>query len=154
MNRTLKTVIFWMVIAVSATLLWQVVRSSHDERNTSEISYSRFMSDVESGNVASVKISGSEIQGWYREGKGAFRLFGPTDSGAYLDALRKNGVEIRFGDVRGDSLPLQLLGTWAPLILLGALWFFMIRQMQVRRASRRDDSPSGGGTFGPSDGSR
>jgi cell division protease FtsH len=28
-------------------------------------------------------------------------------------------------------LPLQLLGTWAPLILLGALWFFMIRQMQT-----------------------
>jgi cell division protease FtsH len=24
-----------------------------------------------------------------------------------------------------------LLGTWAPLILLGALWFFMIRQMQT-----------------------
>ena len=26
---------------------------------------------------------------------------------------------------------MQLLGTWAPLILLGALWFFMIRQMQT-----------------------
>ena len=25
---------------------------------------------------------------------------------------------------------MTLLGTWAPLILLGALWFFLIRQMQ------------------------
>ncbi len=36
-----------------------------------------------------------------------------------------------FRDVNSGSLPLQLLGTWAPLILLGALWFFMIRQMQT-----------------------
>ena len=39
-------------------------------------------------------------------------------------------------DVNSGSWPLQLLGTWAPLILLGALWFFMIRQMQTG-ATRR-----------------
>jgi cell division protease FtsH len=33
--------------------------------------------------------------------------------------------------MNSGSWPLQLLGTWAPLILLAALWFFMIRQMQT-----------------------
>ncbi len=37
----------------------------------------------------------------------------------------------RSKNVNNGSWPLQLLGTWAPLILLGALWFFMIRQMQT-----------------------
>ena len=46
-------------------------------------------------------------------------------------ALNDKGVNITFRDVNSGSLPLQLLGTWAPLILLGALWFFMIRQMQT-----------------------
>ena len=34
-------------------------------------------------------------------------------------------------DITSGSWPLQLLGTWAPLILLAALWFFMMRQMQT-----------------------
>jgi hypothetical protein len=38
-------------------------------------------------------------------------------------------------------MPLQLPGTWAPLILLGGLWFFMIRQMQRRGARSREERP-------------
>jgi cell division protease FtsH len=33
--------------------------------------------------------------------------------------------------VTNGSWPIQILGTWAPLILLGALWFFVMRQMQT-----------------------
>ncbi len=115
-------------------LLWQVVRSTPDDRKIPEIDYSRFMSDVDAGNVASVEIRGARIEGQYRDGKGAFRLIGPSNPAVYLDALRNKGVEIRFRDSGNSSLPLQLLGTWAPLILLGALWILMIRQMQKRRS--------------------
>ena len=48
-----------------------------------------------------------------------------------LKNLQSKGVVINFRDVNSGNLPLTLLGTWAPLILLGALWFFMIRQMQT-----------------------
>jgi cell division protease FtsH len=48
-----------------------------------------------------------------------------------LKGLNDKHVTVIFHDANSGSLPLQLLGTWAPLILLGALWFFMIRQMQT-----------------------
>jgi cell division protease FtsH len=48
-----------------------------------------------------------------------------------IKSLRDKGVNITVRDVTNGSWPLQLLGTWAPLILLAALWFFMIRQMQT-----------------------
>ena len=51
-------------------------------------------------------------------------------SGHDQDAADK-GVTITIRDINSGSWPLQLLGTWAPLILLAALWFFMIRQMQT-----------------------
>ena len=89
---------FWAVICVSAMLLWQVGRSTPDDRKIPEIDYSRFMSDVDAGNVASVDITGTRIQGQYRDAKGAFRLIGPSNPGVYLDALRNKGVEIRFRD--------------------------------------------------------
>lgn len=132
MNRTIKTIVFWVFISASAFLLWQVVRSSQEDQRTQEISYSQFISKVEAGEISRVDIAGSRIRGQYRDGRGAFRLIGPSNPAVFLDTFRSRGVEIWFKDVPGDSLPVQLLGTWAPLILLGALWFFMIRQMQRR----------------------
>ena len=134
MNRTIKSIFFWVLIVISALLLFQVVRSDPTKGRESEISYSRFLSEAEAGNILSVTIGGSRIQGQYRDGKGTFRLTGPSNPGVFLDVLRAKGVEIWFRETSSDSLPLQLLGTWAPLILLGALWFFMIRQMQRRGA--------------------
>ena len=147
MNRGIKTILFWLVVLITAVLLWQVVRSSSEGRNP-EISYSRFLSEVEAGNVATVTIAGAEIQGLYRDGKGAFRLVGPSNPSLYLDQLREKGVEIRFRMVNTHNLPLTLLGTWAPLILLGALWFFMIRQMRQFRAKREASPPQGIGSAG------
>ncbi len=82
----------------------------------------------------SVTITGSRVQGQYRDRKGTFRLTGPSDPGVYLDTLRVKDVDVWFKEAPVGSLPLQLMGTWAPLILLGALWFFMIRQMQRKGA--------------------
>ncbi len=39
MNSTLKTMIFWAVIVVSAFLLWQTVKSGVPAQSVTEISY-------------------------------------------------------------------------------------------------------------------
>ncbi len=131
MNKTVKAVVFWLLIGVSSLLLWEVTKAEHANKGSTEISYSRFMSDVEAGNVASVTITGTQIHGSYRDGS-AFGLTGPSSPGIFLEKLRDKNVNIRFRDPAGNSLPAQLLGTWAPLILLAALWFFMIRQIKKR----------------------
>jgi cell division protease FtsH len=149
MNQTIKTIVFWIVIVVSASLLWQVVRSRSASSPSSEISYSTFISKAQSGEIASVSIMGTRIEGEYRNGKGTFWLAGPSDPAAFLGILQEKGVEIRFRDGSANNTALQLLGTWAPLLLLGALWLVMVRQM------RRKGPPSGsGGSLGPSGGLR
>lgn len=139
MNQTIKTVIFWLVILVSAFLLWQVVRSGGTQQSTPEISYSEFLSQVEAGSVAKVTISGSTVEGTYHD-NGSFRVTAPTNQDALVQTLRQKNVEVWFKDSGGSGTPARLLGTWAPLILLGVLWFFMIRQMQRRQAQGRPDS--------------
>ena len=141
MNSTVKTLMFWAAIVVSALLLWQVVRSNPAEQRIPEISYSQFMSQAEAGGIARVTITGSRVLGEYRDGKGMFRLVGPGNPGVYLDILRSKGTAIWFKDASSDSLPLQLLGTWAPLILLAALWFYMIQQMRRRSATWGGERP-------------
>ena len=149
MNSSLKTIVFWLVIVVSAMLLWNIVRTSPSDRGTPEITYSRFMDEVDAGKVASVNISGSRIRGVYRGGQ-SFTLAGPENAAVYLDHLRSKGVEIRFHEQpRGSA---GLIGTWAPLLLLGVLWFYMIRQMQQRNRTPPSGMPPGSGTIGTTGG--
>ena len=61
----------------------------------------------------------------------AFHTTVPANYPDMIKSLHDKGVSMTFRDANSGSWPLQLLGTWAPLILLGALWFFMIRQMQT-----------------------
>ncbi|MGA7755565.1 MAG: ATP-dependent zinc metalloprotease FtsH, partial [Candidatus Sulfotelmatobacter sp.] len=132
MNSTVKTVLFWLLIGVSALLLWEVVKGARDGQKDKEINAMQFMSDVEQNSVRELTVNGMEVRGKYRDNS----AFHTTLPGNYftpevLKSLHDKGVQYGFHDVNSGSLPLQLLGTWAPLILLGALWFFMIRQMQT-----------------------
>jgi cell division protease FtsH len=129
-NSTVKTVLFWLLICVSALLLWQVVKTARDPQKDKEVNFSEFMNDVDAGHVHDVTVDGMQVKGKLTDGSG-FHTTAPANYPNMIDTLRTKGVVITFRDVNSGSLPLQLLGTWAPLILLGALWFFMIRQMQT-----------------------
>ena len=132
MNSTVKTVLFWLLIGVSALLLWEVVRSARDGQKDQELTVTQFMSDVDQNNIREIEVYGMEVRGKHRDGS-QFHTTAPTNyfSPEMLKNLHDKGVLIKFKDINSGSLPLTLLGTWAPLILLGALWFFMIRQMQT-----------------------
>jgi cell division protease FtsH len=129
-NSTVKTVIFWLVIVISAILLWQVVRTSSTGQKEQQINFSQFLTDVDQGNVSEVTITAQEVRGKFKN-QTTFNTTAPANYPDMIKNLRDKGVNINIRDVTNGSWPLQLLGTWAPLILLAALWFFMIRQMQT-----------------------
>jgi cell division protease FtsH len=129
-NSTVKTVIFWLVIVLSAFLLWQVVRSGASGQKEMTINFSQFLGDVDQGNIAEVTITAQEVRGKFKDGH-PFNTTAPANYPDMIKNLRDKGVNINIHDATNGSWPLQLLGTWAPLILLAALWFFMIRQMQT-----------------------
>jgi cell division protease FtsH len=129
-NSTVKTVLFWLLIGVSALLLWQVVKSAREPGKDKEVNFTEFMNDVDAGRVHEVTVDGMQVKGKLTD-QTSFHTTAPSNYPNMIDTLRAKGVNITFRDVNSGSLPLQLLGTWAPLILLAALWFFMIRQMQT-----------------------
>src|SRR4030088_2620433 len=122
--------VFWLVIGVSALLLWQVIQAGRSGQKDKEVNFSQFMTDVDQGNVREVTVNGMEVRGKYKDNS-AFHTTVPANYPDMIKTLRDKNVTTTFRDVNNGSWPLQLLGTWAPLIMLGALWFFMIRQMQT-----------------------
>ena len=129
-NSTVKTVVFWVVIGLSALLLWTVIQQGRSGQKDAEVNFSQFLSDVDQGNVHEVTVDGMQLRGKHRDGS-AFHTTVPANYPEMIKELQSKGVAMTFRDANSGSWPLQLLGTWAPLILLGALWFFMIRQMQT-----------------------
>jgi cell division protease FtsH len=128
-NSTVKTVAFWLVIVLSAFLLWQVVKAGGTGQKPTAINFSQFMTNVERGDVKDVTITGMEVQGKNKDGS-AFYTTAPANYPDMIKTLSDKGVTMTFRDSSGGGWPSWLLNL-APLILLAALWFFMIRQMQT-----------------------
>jgi len=130
-NSTVKTVVFWLVIVLSAFLLWQVVKAGAGSQKEQELTFSQFMGEVEKDNVKEVTIIGQEVRGKLQNPPGSgFHTTAPANYPDMIKMLREKGVNISIRDVSNGSWPSWLLNL-APLILLAALWFFMIRQMQT-----------------------
>ena len=130
MNSTVKTVLFWLLIGVSALLLWQVVKSAREGQKDQELKTSQFMNEVEQNNVQEFVVNGMEVRGKLRNGS-AFHSTAPATyfTPEMLKSLDSKGVNVDFRDING--------GNWAwmiqviPIVLIGAVWIFMIRQMQT-----------------------
>jgi cell division protease FtsH len=129
-NSTVKTILFWLVIVLSCVLLWQVVKAGGSGAKEAEINFSEFMSQVNQGNVSKVTMIGTEVRGEYRSDKKGFHTTVPPNYPDMIKQLQDKGVIITVKDAQSGNWPSWLLQI-SPLILFGALWFIMIRQMQT-----------------------
>ena len=128
-NSTIKTVLFWAVIVVSAFLLWQVVRTGSNAQKEKEVGFSEFLSNVDQGNVRDVMFIGQEVRGKFKNDS-PFHTIVPQNYPDMYKKLTEKNVPYSFKDISNGTWPSWILNL-APLVLLGALWFFMIRQMQT-----------------------
>ena len=131
MNSTVKTVVFWLVIVLSAFLLWQVMKAGSAGQKEKEVNFSQFLSDIDQGNVKEVTITGMEVRGKYRNDNSPFHTTAPVNYPDIYKMLRDKGVTMNIRDMSSGSWPPSWILNLAPLVLLAALWFFMIRQMQT-----------------------
>jgi ATP-dependent Zn protease len=147
MYRTYNTylvVLFWGMVMCSGLLFWLVIRPQSTGERTPEINYSTFISQAEAGQIARVSITGTRIDGEYRDGKGKFWVTGPNNPAVFLGILQDKGVEIRFRDARSENGP--LLRTLAWLMPFAALWAFLL----IRIVRRRTPPSAPGGNLDPS----
>jgi len=127
-NSTVKTIIFWVFIFACLVVLWEVFQKSAGTGKESEIAWSEFLQDAQQGQVSDVTVVGSEVRGHLRGDK-AFHVTVPANYPHLFDVLDQNKVKVTVKNTDGNSW-WNLLVQFSPVIVIGALWFFMIRQMQ------------------------
>jgi cell division protease FtsH len=123
-------VLFWVLIVVSGLLLYQLLKSARDGQKDVELNVTQFMGDIDQGKVHELTVNGMEVRGKHTDGS-AFHTTAPANyfTPEMLKTLQSKGVSITFRDING--------GNWAwliqvvPFVLIGAVWLFMLRQMQT-----------------------
>jgi len=134
LNSTLKTLFLWMAIFVVVILLWNAFQ--HSKGSDEDLSFTQFVKDVRGGRVSEVTISGQQdlagkFKGGaqYAEGQ-KFKVTLPPTYPDLIKELEAANVEIKAEKPRDNPLIAVLL-TWAPVLLIVALWIFFMRQMQT-----------------------
>jgi cell division protease FtsH len=128
-NSTFKTVILWVTLIAVGLVLWKLISANNNASKDTKPPYTQFMEDVNSDHVKDVTIVGNEARGHLKEG-GQFHLVVPSNNPEMLKALQEHKVSVTFEDNQGTQWSLWLVQL-SPVILLGVLWFIMIRQMQT-----------------------
>jgi cell division protease FtsH len=129
-NSTFKTVILWVTLVAVAVVLWRMIQGGPNAGKDQEIAYTQFMSDLNDGKVADVTIEGNVARGKLRDGS-MYHSVVPATNPTLLKALDDHkDTKTTFKDSQGWNWPMAII-QFSPFILLGVLWFVMIRQMQT-----------------------
>jgi cell division protease FtsH len=129
-NSTAKTIMFWVFILICLMLLWGVVQKGTSMGKETEIPYSDLYNKVQQGLVQDATIQGSDLRGHLKASpKDEFH----TNVGSNYEDLKKAmlAANVSFAIKEPQSnILLPLLFNVGPFLILGAVWFFMLRQMQ------------------------
>ncbi len=128
MNSAVKNIIFWVVMAVTALLIWAVVKNSTGT-SPKDLTFTEFITKVNGDEVGEVTIAGTEVDGFLKKGNAKFRSTIPANYPDLYKTLIEKNVRVTMKDASGSSWM-----TWVvnglPMILLLGLWIFFMRQMQ------------------------
>ena len=127
MNDTVKNIFLWLIIAAILMSFFQNFGPSEPDKM---INYSTFVEDVQRGDIESIVVKGSIIEG-LRKDRTAFKTTRPavSDDGLMGDLL-DNRVDVIGQDPEQQSLWSQLLVASFPILLILAIFMFFMRQMQ------------------------
>ncbi len=131
MNSTVKTIMFWVFILICLVLLWGVVQKGAGMgAKDTEIPYSELYDKVQQGLVQDATIQGTDLRGHMKASpKEQFHTTVGDQHEDLEKAMLASHVSFSKKDAQSNLL-LPILFNVGPFVLLGAIWFFMLRQMQ------------------------
>ena len=129
MNTAIRNIIFWVVMAVFALVIWAVVRSNTGER-VRELTFTEFTNEVNKDNVRDVTIVGTDASGSLKKDNAKFKTTIPPNFPDLYKTLQEKNVNIIIKDNSGGSW-MTWVANGLPMILLLGLWIFFMRQMQT-----------------------
>jgi cell division protease FtsH len=129
MSSNVNKLIFWLVIVCLVIILYTVVKPGN-KKVEQPLTFSQFLTAVEAGKIKQVAITANEVKGTFvDEAEGTLRTLIPSNFPDVYKMLREKNVNVEIKEASNANM-ISLIINSIPFILLLALYFFMIRQMQ------------------------
>ena len=110
---------------------WRFVATNMAAGHDKAVSLTQFQDDADANKISEIQVDGADVTGKYKDGKETFHTTIPVN---YVDHneeadLKAHGVDVSFKSQQGNIYWNALL-SFAPILVLVALFMFMMRQMQ------------------------
>jgi cell division protease FtsH len=135
---TTRSIIFWVGLLLIIVLILQAVRGAGSD--TTPITYSEFVAEMGTGNIAEVTFKERDVEGKLKQAKQfpstntthpyvhfTSRIPFADNNYELINRLEQSGAKIV---AEGESQIFQYLISFGPIILLVFFWLFFMRQMQ------------------------
>ena len=125
-----KNLIMWVIIVMLSVGLFNLFQNPEKIKSAeNNISFSKFLTEVDSGRVVQVNIQGNNLSGVLSDGS-SFNTYSPNYPNL-VERLSEKEVSIVATPLE-DKMPslLGILLSWFPMLLLIGVWVFFMRQMQ------------------------
>jgi cell division protease FtsH len=131
LNSTVKQLLIWVLTLGCLLVGWRFVATNMAAGHDKAISLSEFQDQADAGKISDVLVDGTDVTGKYKDGKETFHTTIPAN---YVDHseeadLHAHGAAVEFKSQQGNMYWNALL-SFAPILVLVALFMFMMRQMQ------------------------
>ena len=128
--NNLRNLSLWIVIALLLVFLFNMFQGTGTHPAASAISYTKFTSDVVSGQVRKVTFQGDQVKGELTSGQ-SFVTTVPANDSTLWPTLKEHNVDTSVSPADDGMSPLfSILVNWFPMLLLIGVWVFFLRQMQ------------------------
>ncbi len=130
MNPNFRNFALWVIIFFLVVALVMLFQNPGQRQQTSDISFSELLNQVDQGRVRDVTIAGSEITGHYSNDGRSFSTYAPNDPSLVQKLYSKNVAITARPPSEGNSWLVTLLVNGLPLFAFLGIYFFLARQMQ------------------------
>jgi len=127
LNPFYKNLSLWLVITLMMIMLYNLF--NQQQLSETSISYTEFLSMVETERVAEVVLQGQDLL-VTDTNRNRFKVFAPQDPDL-IKILRGKGVTIQAKPPAESPWYMSVLVSWFPMIVLIGVWIFFMRQMQA-----------------------
>jgi len=132
-GMNLRNLAIWGVIIVVVLGLYGVMnQTTHlgpGGGNTVDVSYAQLIHQIDNGSVRKAQLHGEAIDVQEPDGKTRFTVTTPYPQDDLIKHLEAQNVDFSIKPSGGNPA-LNLLISLLPVILIAAVWFFFMRQMQ------------------------
>ncbi len=129
MNPNFRNFALWVIIFFLVVGLVIMFQNPAQRQQTTSISFSELLSQVDQGRVRDVTIAGNDITGHYTDSR-EFSTYAPNDPSLVQTLYKKNVSITARAPSEGNNWLVTLLVNGLPLIAFLGVWIFLSRQMQ------------------------